>query len=75
MGKILFLTANANGEQENATHDLENPAHLGNPVAMAAVGKRAAAEEESDYVPSDPDVWLYRDRTIALLRRYFRISI
>lgn len=24
---------------------------------------------------SDPDIWLYRDRTIALLRRYLRISI
>lgn len=24
---------------------------------------------------SDPDIWLYRERTIALLRRYLRISI
>jgi hypothetical protein len=23
----------------------------------------------------DPDLWLYRDRTVALLRRYFRISV
>lgn len=74
MGTILFLTANANGEQ-NASHNLKNSINLENPSAIAAVGKRAAAEEESEYIPSDPDVWLYRDRTIALLRRYFRISI
>jgi hypothetical protein len=24
---------------------------------------------------SDPDLWLYRDRTVALLRRYMRLSI
>lgn len=24
---------------------------------------------------SDPDLWLYRERTTALLRRYLRISI
>src|ERR1700688_3050553 len=24
---------------------------------------------------SDPDLWLYRERTIALLRRYLRISV
>jgi hypothetical protein len=23
----------------------------------------------------DPDLWLYRDRTVGLLRRYFRISV
>jgi predicted DNA-binding protein (UPF0251 family) len=69
MGKILFLTANANGEQEKTPHDMESP------IAMAGLAKRAAREEESDYIPNDSDVWLYRDRTIALLRRYFRISI
>lgn len=26
-------------------------------------------------VDSDPDIWLYRERTVALLRRYLRISI
>lgn len=31
--------------------------------------------EEEVYLSADPDIWLYRDRTIALLRRYFRISI
>ena len=26
-------------------------------------------------VSRDPDIWLYRERTIALLKRYLRISI
>jgi len=30
---------------------------------------RTAAESE------DPDLWLYRDRTVGLLRRYMRLSI
>lgn len=69
MGTILFLTANANGGQE------KTPRKAGIPIAMAGGVKRATQEEESNYIPNDPDVWLYRDRTIALLRRYFRISI
>ncbi len=70
MGTILFLTANAGGGHgQEKTHSVESP------IAMAGVAKRATREEESDYIPNDPDVWLYRDRTIALLRRYFRISI
>jgi hypothetical protein len=28
-----------------------------------------------DQIGSDPELWLYRERTIALLRRYLRISI
>ncbi|HEY1461889.1 MAG TPA: hypothetical protein VGF44_00560, partial [Terriglobales bacterium] len=30
---------------------------------------------KEDFVSNDPDLWMYRDRTAALLRRYFRISI
>ena len=25
--------------------------------------------------PADPDLWLYRDRTIAVLRRYLRLAV
>jgi hypothetical protein len=25
--------------------------------------------------PADPDLWLYRDRTIAILRRYLRLAV
>lgn len=40
-----------------------------------------ARSDKADYqgspveLGSDPDLWLYRERTIALLRRYLRISI
>ena len=36
----------------------------------------AGALPEGPYIPgSDPDLWLYRDRTLGLLRRYNRISV
>ena len=39
----------------------------------------SAVPFEAEQLPlsdsSDPDIWLYRERTIALLRRYLRISI
>ena len=39
----------------------------------------AAAEslppEGTDLPSANPDLWLYRDRTVALLRRYMRLSI
>lgn len=69
MGKILFLTANATCAPEQTPHEVENP------IAGEYTGKRARREEEAEYIPNDPDICLYRDRTIALLRRYFRISI
>ena len=40
-----------------------------------------ARSDKADYrgspveLGSDPDLWLYRERTIALLRRYLRISV
>ena len=39
---------------------------------MLAADATGAAE---NHPPSNPDLWLYRDRTVALLRRYMRISI
>jgi DNA-directed RNA polymerase specialized sigma24 family protein len=48
-------------------------------VRAREVGPRIAAREldalQSSGAPVDPDIWLYRERTLALLRRYFRISI
>ena len=45
----------------------------------AEVQEGAAVEsslpEEIQPPSSDPDLWLYRDRTVALLRRYLRLSI
>jgi hypothetical protein len=56
------------------------------PVVVAAdaaeaerIGKDAAPETptslEAIPVPGDPDLWLYRGRTVGLLRKYMRISI
>ncbi len=45
----------------------------------AEVSKRAADQTaisaDSTDAGSNPDLWLYRDRTVALLRRYMRLSI
>ena len=39
-------------------------------------GKGALLENGGPYIPgSDPDLWLYRDRTLGMLRRYNRLSI
>ncbi|HXM05518.1 MAG TPA: hypothetical protein VN939_23085 [Chthoniobacterales bacterium] len=37
--------------------------------------RRSADEKVVCQASSDPDLWLYRDRTVALLRRYLRLSI
>ena len=45
------------------------------------ISGETAPGEKTDYPSSpvelggDPDLWLYRERTIALLRRYLRISV
>lgn len=43
------------------------------------VGPRIAAAEfdemQTSRESSDPDVWMYREQTLALLKRYFRISV
>jgi hypothetical protein len=43
-----------------------------NPTAMA---EEAALLPDTQVPSRDPDLWLYRDRTVALLRRYLRLSI
>ena len=40
----------------------------------ACVSEYEAQHEKRD-LGRDPDLWLYRDRTIALLRRYLRLSV
>jgi hypothetical protein len=43
--------------------------------------ERATAELDEEFSPavtsvsSNPDLWMYRDRTVGLLRRYMRLSI
>ncbi len=41
---------------------------------LIAVAVAVAAGRDSE-VAADPDLWLYRDRTVGMLRRYLRISI
>ncbi len=36
---------------------------------------RGAGQVVPSILGSDPDLWLYRDRTLALLRRYHRLSV
>jgi hypothetical protein len=51
-----------------------NPCLQRKPVDLSTdrhSGRSFSAED----IGADPDLWLYRDRTVALLRRYFRISI
>jgi hypothetical protein len=55
------------------------------PTDLAEIGKEPGLESStpdvdetaiSEDVPgSSPDLWLYRQRTVALLRRYLRLSI
>src|ERR1700680_2168659 len=41
--------------------------------AQVVIGGEISADPPAP--SSDPDLWLYRDRTVALLRRYMRLSI
>ena len=41
--------------------------------ADAPLGGRRRSRRE--VLPRDPELWLYRDRTLGLLRRYYRVSI
>jgi DNA-directed RNA polymerase specialized sigma24 family protein len=44
----------------------ENPTRAADEIAVSA---------DTQAPGRDPDLWLYRDRTVALLRRYMRLSI
>lgn len=46
-----------------------------NGVVVPAPPFVAEVEPEASALPRNPELWLYRERTIALLRRYLRISI
>ena len=53
--------------------DIRPPAFSeGSPSGFADTDQAVPPAEPS---PFDPDAWLYRERTVALLRRYLRISI
>ena len=67
MNTIPFLTACANGEVQASLSRKK----FSETLRLRKLEDRANEE----YFSNDPDIWLYRDRTAALLRRYFRISI
>ncbi len=45
------------------------------PRGAAGSGTHWAPAESAAELSFDPDAWLYRERTVALLRRFLRISI
>lgn len=57
-----------------AARKLRESAHEVGPRIAAAEMETDIAESMAD-PPADPELWLYRERTVGLLRRYFRISI
>ena len=59
------LTASNLAEPEGTTSDPEQPENE----------TEAAVDVAMPGADVDPDLWLYRDRTVALLRRYLRLSI
>jgi len=46
-----------------------------NCLAFVGPGCHAQAHQSEWSWGEDPDLWLYRDRTIAMLRRYARLSV
>jgi DNA-directed RNA polymerase specialized sigma24 family protein len=44
-------------------------------LSLAGSSSRAHSREAEWTWGEDPDLWLYRDRTIAMLRRYARLSV
>ena len=49
--------------------------HASRPGTTTRGQKRLSKRPTREFAPSDPDLWLYRDRTVRILRRYYRISI
>ena len=46
------------------------------PLRRAGVGPRPRSRSDADHMSGhDPDLWLYRERTLGLLRRYQRLSV
>lgn len=64
-------------ETEARKTDLAGAAEIGGKAAKDSkpAADQTAISADSDAGGSNPDLWLYRDRTVALLRRYMRLSI
>lgn len=66
-------TSNPTGRADS----IDDPITVGDPRGEPATSSGEAVLLPADVqIPSrDPDLWLYRERTVALLRRYMRLSI
>jgi DNA-directed RNA polymerase specialized sigma24 family protein len=77
MIESLTTTALEIGEtttQDSATPEVFDASEADD--SSETLPKEGVTEEASTTVPgADPDLWLYRDRTIALLRRYMRLAV
>src|SRR5438876_933901 len=50
---------------------LTSPQMAGHSMRLKAAGD----DHEIHQVPPESELWIYRDRTTAMLRRYFRLSV
>ncbi len=62
-------------ERFDLTGVSDEPAEAGIPLMGELLGEECFRQDAPLFISADPDLWLYRGRTTALLRRYFRHSI
>src|SRR5579872_4845068 len=81
---IAFEKAPADTTQDPVPAALVAPTHLSEIDTRSEVAPEerplptlalSAISENTQGAGVNPDLWLYRDRTVALLRRYMRLSI
>lgn len=67
----------ASSEEPSREGPAEPSIELPEPGRIPAAASAAAEVEnsEAEETARDPELWLYRYRTLALLRRYFRLSV
>ena len=61
-----------------ANGELDSRGSSASSSCLPGLGAVAMPRDASDapYIPrSDPDLWLYRERTLGMLRRYHRLSV
>lgn len=77
-GQCVDSTSAESSGADPTQTDLSDPEAIGaepapeNPTPTA---EEAAISADTQVPNRDPDLWLYRDRTVALLRRYMRLAI
>jgi hypothetical protein len=71
------FTSDDPSEIDAVQPDLAGAEAIGEPAQeeVAPTADATAISPDTDAPGSDPDLWLYRRRTVGLLRRYMRLSI